>query len=834
MGFGPLMRFVSVGIILCGISLTAAAQSLPAGVTPQMVQQVQNMSPAQQQALASQYGVSLPSAEPQGQLSGTGLGDVGTELQQTDTSGDVSNDGEASEASDRAVSQSFRRYGRDLFNKAVSTFAPTDDAPIPSEYRLGVGDQLVIQLFGTENTTYSLTVSRNGEISFPKLGVIALLGLTFEDARDLIKTRVEQQLIGVDVVVSLGRLRAINVFMTGEVSVPGSYSVSALSTVTQALFQAGGVTDIGSLRKIQVRRGGVTVSTFDTYDLLMRGNPAGDIRLQSGDVVFVPTLSAVAEIRGEVKRPMGYELLGGEAISDLITMAGGLNSDAFPSLTLLVRSSKTGGLPEAKSIDINKDVQRSALLEDGDIVHVPSTGNLLSNGIELQGAIYRPGMLGWYEGMRVSDVLGNAERDLLPTADLTYSIIVRVKNELLDIEPIRFRLIDSLLQPRSALDPVLQEGDQVLVFSSPEHENVAPLAFSRQKLLAPVISKLRQQAREGEPAMVASVTGAVRSPGQYPIIRSDNAQNLISAAGGLLESADTTRVEVRRFEIANGGKINYRYLDLSFDMKGVLSPNIAINSRDIINVRQIPDWNREDTITLAGEVLFPGEYVVSPGETISQVVERAGGFSALAFLGGAIFLRSDIAAKEKNQARKFAEQIRQTYATKMLTEEGSSIDMQEVLSISAQLESKKTFGRLVIDLPQAMAGSVDNDYEVKDGDYLEIPRNSSTISVVGEVRQAGSHSYQRDLRLEDYIDLSAGITVRGDKKNTYIVKANGQVVRPGSSLWSFDRGIHTNLDAGDTIVVPVNSQYKASLTQWREVTQILYQGIVSIAAIAVL
>ena len=172
----------------------------------------------------------------------------------------------------------------------VSTFAPTDDAPVPESYRLGVGDQIVVQLFGKENDQLNLQIGRSGDISFPKLGSITLSGLTFEDARDLIKTRVEQQLIGVDAVVSMGRLRAINVFMAGEVAVPGAYSVSALTTVTQALFQAGGVTDIGSLRNIQVRRAGSVVATFDTYDLLMKGDVSDDIRLQSGDVVYVPTL----------------------------------------------------------------------------------------------------------------------------------------------------------------------------------------------------------------------------------------------------------------------------------------------------------------------------------------------------------------------------------------------------------------------------------------------------------------------------------------------------------------------------------------------------------------
>ena len=185
----------------------------------------------------------------------------------------------------------------------MSTFAPTDNAPVPDSYRLGVGDELVVQLYGKENEQLVLEVGRTGEVSFPKLGAITLSGLSFEDARDLVKTRVAQQLIGVDVVVTMGRLRAISIFMAGEVSVPGAYSVSAMTTVTQALFQAGGATDIGSLRQIEVRRAGKVAAVFDAYDLLMRGDASGDSRLLSGDVVYVPTFSGEVDVLVQLSGP---------------------------------------------------------------------------------------------------------------------------------------------------------------------------------------------------------------------------------------------------------------------------------------------------------------------------------------------------------------------------------------------------------------------------------------------------------------------------------------------------------------------------------------------------
>ena len=809
------------------------AQALPAGITPQMAQQFQNMSPAQQQALAQQYGVTLPGSAPQQAEQLSGLGDAGKRLEQSDAGGnELSEVDELAEDTASAVTQRLPRYGRSLFNREVSTFAPTDDAPVPDEYRLGVGDQLVVQLFGKENATYTLSVGRDGNINFPKLGAITVSGLTFEDSRALIDTRIEQQLIGVEAVVTLGRLRAIGVFMAGEVRVPGAYSVSALTTVTQALFQAGGVTDIGSLRDIQVRRSGHIVTTFDVYDLLMRGDPSGDIRLQSGDVLFVPTINSVVEIRGEVRRPMAYELSGEETVADLINMAGGFTKEAFGELAVLIRTSLEGGLPTAESVNLLDAAVASLSLRDGDILQVPSTGDTLANGVSVEGAVYRPGTFGWRYGMRVSDLVGDAERDLLPVADLTYSLIVRIKNELLDIEVIQFSLIDSLLNPGSEGDPLLNVADQILIFSAPDLEDVAPDSFARQTLLAPVLQKLRLQAREGEPTLAATISGAVKAPGQYPILKDYGVDDIVRAAGGLLESADLSTAELRRTVTNANGAVDFKYIGVSFDGSGKVTTGTRLQSRDIVTIREIPDWNREDTINVRGAVLFPGSYVISPGETISSVIERAGGLTDLAFPEGAIFNRVVIARREAERAQAFAADIRQTYASRLLTEETTSTGLQEVLLITQQLETFEGQGRLLIDLPAALSGNNESDYEVEDGDELIVPRSSDTVSVVGEVRQPGTHIFQAGLSVEDYISLSAGVTKRSDESAIYIVRANGSVTTFDSSWWRFSEAGTQALRPGDSIVVPVDSQHKESLAQWREVTQIIYQGMVSVAALA--
>lgn len=830
--FKPVVNLCAFALMLFYAS-ALFAQALPAGVTPQMAQQFQNMSPAQQQALAKQYGIELPGSNVDSGSGESSLGDIGQQLEQLDLNEEEYIEAELEEVADEGVSaQLFERYGVSLFERDVSTFAPTDDALVPDEYRLGVGDQLIVQLFGKENATYTLGVGRDGSVNFPKLGAITVTGLTFEDARALIDTRVSQQLIGVEAAVTLGRLRAIGVFMAGEVRVPGAYSVSALTTVTQALFQAGGVTDIGSLRNIQVRRGGKIVTIFDVYDLLMRGDPSGDIRLQSGDVLFVPTIDSVVEIRGEVRRPMAYELVGGETVADLINMAGGFTKAAFADLAVLIRTSLEGGLPTAESVNLLKSKTTSLSLRDGDILQVPSTGDTLANGVSVEGAVYRPGSFGWKSGMRVSDLISNAERDLLPIADLTYSLIVRVKNELLDIEVMQFSLIESLLEPGSDKDPLLNVRDQILVFAVPDLEEIAESEFARQALLAPVLQKLRIQAREGEPTLAATIAGAVKAPGQYPILKDYAVNDIVKAAGGLLESADLGTAELRRTLTNASGSVDFRYIDVSFDSSGKATTGTRLQSRDIVTVREIPDWNREDEISVRGAVLFPGTYVISPGETITSVIARAGGLTDLAFPEGAIFNRTVIARRESERAQAFAADIRQTYASRLLTEETTSTGLEEVLLITEQLDTFEGQGRLLIDLPAALSGNAESDYEVEDGDELIIPRSSDTVSVVGEVRQPGTHIFQVGLSAEDYISLSAGVTRRSDESAIYIVRANGSVTTIDSSWWRFSEAGMETLRPGDSIVVPVDSQHKESLAQWRDVTQIIYQGMVSVAALA--
>jgi len=349
--------------------------------------------------------------------------------------------------------------------------------------------------------------------------------------------------------------------------------------------------------------------------------------------------------------------------------------------------------------------------------------------------------------------------------------------------------------------------------------------------LKPVIDKLYAQARDNEPLQVVTISGAVRSPATYPLTEGATLKTLIEAAGGLKDSAYLKAAEFRRLDNAESGEVeaSYREVNLRAIMAGEL--DLILKSRDHLTVRDIPDWNPSDSIEVAGEVAFPGSYLIQRGETLSDVIRRAGGFTPEAFPEAAVFTREEVARREAEQARAFANDIRQTYASRMLTEETTTNTLTDITEITSILDEFEGRGRLLIDLPLALTGDPATDIEVMDGDKISIPKRAQTVTVVGEVYQQGTHTFSQDYTLEDYLGFSAGLTARADDSAIYLIKANGAVVTLGSSWWRFGSPSQ-RLSPGDTVVVPVNSQYKESLATWRDVTQIIYQSMVSIAAVA--
>jgi polysaccharide export outer membrane protein len=854
-------------MLLTALSTTAFSEE----ISPQVLEKIESLPRAQQAALAAQYGFDLDELRLR-KGDGTKTSDIalpGEPLEQSLRGNDRQVDEyllfqekyaefqESMIAEDEAP----QRYGMTLFDRDISTFAPTDDASVPDNYRLGAGDRLIIYLFGTENDQYDLQISRDGAIALPKLGPIRLGGLTFEDARHAIQERVSEQLLGAEVTVSMGRLRAINVFMAGEVAAPGAYSVSALTTVTQALFQAGGVSEIGSLRNIQVKRQGLVAATFDAYSLLMRGDASGDSRLQSGDVVFVPPYDGIVTVNGAVKRPMIYEFKGPETVMDSVNMAGGFNEDAYAAGVSVISKAVNRALPEVRNIDLSAVANEMTRLKNGDLVNVPVSTTNLKNAVTIEGAVVRPGVYGWIEGQRISDLLGSVDGDLKNYADLGYSLIVRQKNQRLDIEVLQIDLASAILNKGTDEDIATQPRDKIVVFGLANVTDLSSLqsdetedtqlslneflsarfdeeettekedevaAVQRDVLLAPIIDKLQSQARAGEPVQTASISGAVKSPGIFPVTNDFNAVKLIAAAGGLEDRVYMRAAELRSLYVGAADEVLSRYVEL--DLKQKNDRAMLINSRDHLHIRAIPRWNPSEAVVVEGEVKFPGSYRIQKGETLANVIQRAGGLTEDAFAAGTVFTRESIAALETLRARQFAQSIVRDFAASQLTKEEKQIDIGEITSVADKLDEFVGAGRLLVDVDAALAGDQLANIRLEDGDKLTVPPRTSTVTVVGQIRRPGTHSFQQDLDLDDYIGLSAGMTARADDKELYIVKSDGSVLRQKSSWVRFTADVA--LDPGDTIVVPIDSNYTNNIKLWREITQIVFNSTAGLASIA--
>jgi polysaccharide biosynthesis/export protein len=354
-------------------------------------------------------------------------------------------------------------FGYDLFSDVPSTFAPVTEIPVPVDYVLGPGDIVSVQLFGNETGTYELVVNRDGSITFPRLGPVTVAGLTFQELRELIRERVSQQMIGVNASVTMGELRSIRVFVMGEAARPGSYTVSSLSTITNALFASGGVKPIGSLRNIQLKRNGELVTTLDLYDLLLRGDTRADVRLSPGDVIFIPPVNPQVGIDGEVRRPGVYELNGPASTRDLVTLAGGLTASAYPQASSLSRISDDQERI-VRDVNLRSADGQGLRLRGGDLLTVPSVLDRVDNFVELAGHVYRPARVQHRPGMRISDLIPSLDR-LKPLADANYILVRRELSPSRRIVAVSADLEQALRAPGSEADIELQPRDRVTVFN---------------------------------------------------------------------------------------------------------------------------------------------------------------------------------------------------------------------------------------------------------------------------------------------------------------------------------------------------------------------------------
>ena len=895
------------------------AQSLTVpGVSSSMLSQFEGMSPAAKREMAAQYGVNVDDLGLNNEIGvGDNIGSPGNEI-----SSDVNQVlyERIIEGQDNKIkAEEFRKknvpmferdyqsmndlpiYGQFLFDGNYSTFAPIDNAPVPNNYIMGAGDSLKILMYGIKDLELNLIVNREGIINFPELGGLSIAGMTFLDASEYIKNRISKQMIGVEVSISIGRLKSINVFMAGEAKVPGTYSVSGLSTVSQLLFVAGGITDIGSLRNIEVRRSNNLIARFDLYDLLTKGNAEGDIRLRSGDVVFVPTIKKSVFVDGAVRRPGKYELINNESMSELIELTGGLENRAYLKKISIERYDYKTDIPSIINLDLTDNKHLDFEIYDGDVIRIAEITDRLSNSVILKGSVKRPGKYGWYQGLRFSDLLNSINADFSNNFDMSKGLIIRRKNiNNYDIEVIDFNIKNALESPMTDMDPSLYLYDEVLIFSLGfnddalndieiydlkkdfEHpmygenedelnaqefeipdENIKKMDSlsnnsilnqmtykeyrieiyeakkkaeydiinkgKRRTLLKPIIDKLSQQATSSEFSKLVSISGAVKVPGQYPLTINASYMDLIELAGGYKDDAYIEAAEIRRTLVSNSGSMVVSTSEV--DLRQLAETKLK--GRDHLHIRSVKDWDARDTVILSGEVFYPGAYLISPNETLSSVIKRAGGFTNESFIEGAVFTRDSIKKKEREQLKILGDNIRRDQAARSMTKESVdfSVSSSEVEAGISALLSSTVYGRLIIDIPRLMEGDSNADIVLQDGDVLSIPKFTSAVTVVGEVRRSGSFVLQKDYTIDQYLQLAAGMTARGDEKEIYIIKADGSVKKntKRSNLLSFNNG-NNDIQAGDTIVVPIKSSYQTPLNLYSTVSQVVFQSIASIAA----
>lgn len=896
------------------ISLSAMAQEPSAAQLAQFKQ----LPKAQQEALAKQYGFDLSTLSLNSNANRLQSQDV-DKLKPTADSNDILFQQALSDLADQRKKREpeenkdkLQRFGENLFDANISTFAPVANAPVSDNYRLGPDDTLLLQVYGKQNNDYELVVNREGSVNLPELGPLNVAGLTFNQASSLIRNRISEANIGVQAAVTMGQLRTINIFIAGEARNPGMYAVSALTTVTQALFVSGGVSEIGSLRHIRVTRAGESITEFDLYDLLLKGDNSDDITLQHGDVVFVPPVGAVVAVEGEVRRPAYYELLENETLGHLLSMAGGLEASAHVKGVSLQRSGPGGR--QLINLNLAESVAQSFPLRSGDKLIVPLLSPRIKDQVTLAGAVARPGHYAWTEGMQLHQLLGNVWSDLLQTTDTDYALVVRNINNRGDVEVLQFNLLDAVdssqandfaplsLQPQDIVlvfhqlnlshereelnhfvreavhnnlsqftENVLLAGDVLSNFFKQIESNNALIAssqfkfdrsdlseqviienfisnmlqqlfinpeylalskhFTRRELLFPLLQTLRKQSTDQQAIPIVSVSGDVKVPGEYPLPEAGDIEKLLQAAGGLNSSAYLPRAELSRFVAQQIERNGIEQQNINVDLGAILNgeqADLLLVSRDRINVFSTPDWSQVRLVTIEGEVRFPGTYQVLKSEKLSDVLKRAGGFTSDAYPYGAVFTREAIKRREAEQAEKLLEQLKSDVTSRMLTSD-QPVTAAIPMEMLEELQTLEPVGRMVIDLEQILLGRTEFDIDIEHQDKLYVPSLQTSITVMGEVQHPGSHRFRAGVSVKDYLALAGGSRKRADEKRVFVIRADGSVMIPSQSSWF--SVANNELKAGDTIIMPLDTDYKDGLTLWAQVTQIFYQTAVAIAAL---
>ena len=645
-------------------------------------------------------------------------------------------------------------FGRNIFNIDKLTFQPNLNMATPENYRLGPGDEVIVDVWGASQNTMRLEISPDGYVNISNLGPVYLNNMTIKDARQLLKQELGK--IYADsannIQVTLGNIRTIQVNVMGEVRAPGTYALSSLSTVFHALYASGGVSDIGSLRNVQVARGGKTIAQLDVYEYIMKGQIQDDIRLQDGDVVIVPTYDELVKITGKVKRPMFYEMKNGESAATLLKCAGGFSSDAYKKSIRVLR--KDGKEFSVKTVN---DIDYSAFkLIDGDVVTVDSILNRFNNRLEVKGAVYHPGVFELSGSLNTVRQLVEKADGLLGDAFTGRAVLYRERENLTkEVLPVD---IEGILKGTSP-DIALQKNDILYI---------------------PSIHDLQDMGK-------VTISGEVNKPGSYTYADHMSLEDLVITAGGLKESASLVRVDVSRRIRDPKGTTEPDMIgqNFSFGLKDGFvvdgEAGFELQPYDQVFVRRSPSYNEQVNVTVDGEVLYRGEYTLSTkSERLSSLIQRAGGVSRYAYVRGAKLRR----VANEEELRRMEDVV------KMVRRE-----IGETLATSLGLKVDSTF-TVGIDLEAALANPGSGaDLVLREGDVLTVPEYNNTVKVNGAVMMPNTVSYAKGKSVKYYLNQAGGYSANAKKSQKFIIYMNGQVAEVKGSG-------KKQIEPGCEIVVP--------------------------------
>ena len=660
-------------------------------------------------------------------------------------------------------------FGRNIFNTKNLTFEPSSNLATPPNYRLGPGDEVIIDIWGASQNTIRQQISPDGTINIQKIGPVYLSGLTVSEANDYLKKSLNKIYNGLnnatdpssDIRLTLGNIRTIQINVMGEVVQPGTYALSSFSTVFHALYRAGGVSDIGSLRNVQLVRNGKKLATIDVYEFIMKGNAQDDIRLQEGDVVIVPAYDVLVKISGKVKRPMRFEMKKDEPLSTLIKYAGGFDADAFTRSLRVVR--QNGQEYEVNTV---KDIDYSVYqMRNGDVVTAEAILNRFTNKLEIRGAVYRPGIYQLSGKLNTVRELVNEAQGLTGDAFLNRAVLYRQREDLttevlsVDIKPIM--------------------------------DGTAPnIALLKNDILyIPSIHDLEDRGN-------VRVHGEIAKPNSYPYADNMTLEDLIIQAGGLREAASTVRVDVSRRiknprSIVDNDTIGQMF---SFALKDGFvidgQPGFVLQPYDEVYVRRSPGYQAQQNVSIEGEILFDGTYALtSREERLSDLINKAGGATNYAYLRGAKLTRIANASEKKRMADVIRLMRRQ---------------LGEAMIDSLGIEVENTF-TVGIDLEKALKNPKSNaDLVLREGDIISIPKNTNTVSIDGAVMVPNTVSYLAGQDIDYYINQSGGYSDNAKKSKKFIVYMNGQVTKVKGNG-------KKQIEPGCEIIVPSKSKKRTNM-----------------------